>query len=422
MSEDYKALTIETLSNRLGDIDALKARLGDDPNLWTSNEVGDGNLNLVFIVKGPEGTLIVKQALPYVRVVGESWPLTLKRAFFEHEALVRQAERTNNLVPEVYYFNQKQAILVMQFMQPHVILRHSLKDGIKHKNLAHDMGIFCAQTLFRGSTYALTAPAIMADLAVFSDNVALCNITEDLVFTDPYYDAQSNNINSPALDAVVTDLRNDVELKIAVQMLKTKFCTQNETLLHGDLHTGSIMVTQNETSVIDPEFATYGPIGFDVGMLLANFWMAYFAQQGQQTADDDRDDYRAWILKVAENIWSSFTKEFSNLWQTERNGILFEDKLFKDQGHQDASDRALNQLLTTIWQDAIGFAGAEMIRRTIGLAHIMEIDTIEDIDARANVEKNCIAMGRKLITQTNIFTNIDKINQFIIKTEKDSKL
>ncbi len=39
-------------------------------------EVGDGNINFVYILEGPTGGLCVKQALPYVRIVGESWPLT----------------------------------------------------------------------------------------------------------------------------------------------------------------------------------------------------------------------------------------------------------------------------------------------------------------------------------------------------------
>ena len=42
-----------------------------------------------------------------------------------------------------------------------------------------------------------------------------------------------------------------------------------EALIHGDLHTGSIMVTESETRVIDPEFAFYGPMGFDVGAVSA---------------------------------------------------------------------------------------------------------------------------------------------------------
>jgi 5-methylthioribose kinase len=42
-------------------------------------EVGDGNINFVFIVEGPVGGLCVKQALPFVRCVGESWPLAQER-------------------------------------------------------------------------------------------------------------------------------------------------------------------------------------------------------------------------------------------------------------------------------------------------------------------------------------------------------
>jgi len=50
----------------------------------TVSEVGDGNLNLVFIVSSSNKQVIVKQALPYVRCVGPSWPFPLSRAYFEY--------------------------------------------------------------------------------------------------------------------------------------------------------------------------------------------------------------------------------------------------------------------------------------------------------------------------------------------------
>jgi 5-methylthioribose kinase len=46
------------------------------------SEVGDGNLNLVFIVQNeanPAESVILKQALPFLRVAGASWPLTRER-------------------------------------------------------------------------------------------------------------------------------------------------------------------------------------------------------------------------------------------------------------------------------------------------------------------------------------------------------
>ena len=67
-----------------------------------------------------------------------------------------------------------------------------------------------------------------------------------------------------------------------------RFCEQSQALIHGDLHTGSIMVTVSSTKVIDPEFAFYGPIGFDVGALLGNFLLSYFSQDGHADHENDR--------------------------------------------------------------------------------------------------------------------------------------
>ena len=46
---DYLALDTDTLPTRLGAIDAVTSRIGNDPGSWSVEEVGDGNLNLVFI-------------------------------------------------------------------------------------------------------------------------------------------------------------------------------------------------------------------------------------------------------------------------------------------------------------------------------------------------------------------------------------
>ena len=279
----YQPLSVETLGARLGAVPAIVERLGADARTWRVREVGDGNLNLVFIVESPKGALVVKQALPYVRLVGESWPLPLKRTFFEYHALTRQAARDPGRVPNVYFFDERQSLIAMEYLNPHVILRRSLEAGVVHEKLGEQLGLFLARTLFRGSDLSMKTAERKADLALFADNVALCDITEALVFTDPYYAAKLNRHTSPELDGIVAELRADVDLKVAAQHLKLKFCNHAETLLHGDLHTGSIMAHGDEARVIDSEFAVYGPFGFDVGMLIANFLMAFFAQSGYET-------------------------------------------------------------------------------------------------------------------------------------------
>ena len=142
----YSALSQEDLPKRLGGLDALRRTVGPDPSRWSVKEVGDGNLNLVFIVEGSVGSVIVKQALPYVRLVGDSWPLGLQRAFFEYHALTRQAARDPGRVPDVIHFDETQALIVMERLQPHVILRHHMIAGQRVAGLGRDIGRFCART------------------------------------------------------------------------------------------------------------------------------------------------------------------------------------------------------------------------------------------------------------------------------------
>ena len=391
----YQALTVQSLPGRLGGVVALTERLGACER-WRVREVGDGNLNLVFIVEGERGGVVVKQALPYVRLVGESWPLPLKRTFFEYHALTRQSARDPGRTPVVYHFDEAQALLAMEYLTPHKILRRDLEAGVKHPGLADQLGAFLARTLFRGSDLSMKTAERKADVALFADNVALCDITEQLVFTDPYFAAPMNSHTSPQLDGLVAALRADVDLKVAAQQLKLKFCNHAEALLHGDMHTGSIMAHEGDARVIDPEFATYGPFGFDVGMLIANFLMAYFAQSGHESRAGERDDYRGWTLDVAEGVWTRFRAEFSHLWRTERTGILYPAALYEDQGHALAAEQALAALLQDIWVDAMGFAGVEMHRRILGLAHIAEFEHIENHDRRAPCEAKALRLGRHL--------------------------
>ncbi len=289
--EKFVALSPSSLPTRLGGLGVLSDRIGSDTAQWTVREVGDGNLNLVFIVEGPHGAVVVKQALSYVRLVGDSWSLPLKRSFFEYHALTRLAKRDLGMVPEIYHFDKEQAIIVMEFLSPHIILRQALIEGRELPQIATDLGLFLARTLFGGSDLCMDTKARKADLALFADNAALCDITESLVFSDPYYDAKLNRHTTPQLDDIVAQLRSDRDLKVAAQRLKHIFATTPETLLHGDFHNGSVMVTEDQTRVIDPKFAFYGPIAFDVGMLLANFWMSYFSQRGHE-AKGSREEMR----------------------------------------------------------------------------------------------------------------------------------
>jgi 5-methylthioribose kinase len=227
----------------------------------------------------------------------------------------------------------------------------------------------------------------------------MCQISEDLIFDEPYFNAPANRHTSPQLDSVVSSLARDTNLKVAVQAMKWQFLNQPECLIHGDLHTGSVMVTEEETRVIDPEFAFYGPMGFDIGVLLANILMAYLSQPGHEVRGGERGDYGSYLLEQLEAIWTTFETEFSRLWHERGSyaGSLCNPRLERDS--PTLSGQALVWRLQRIWDDAMGFAGCEMIRRIVGLAHIADFETIIDPDRRAECERRSILVARSLLLQ-----------------------
>jgi 5-methylthioribose kinase len=415
----FVPLSVDTLPSRLARVAAVADRVGQEPAAWSVREVGDGNLNLVFIVAGPAGTVVVKQALPYVRLVGESWPLPLKRSFFEYHALTRQAERDSGRVPQIFHFDEAQALIVMEYLSPHIILRRALIEGRMPPKIGRDLGLFAARTLFRGSDLSMTARARKADLALFADNVELCDITENLVFTDPYFEAPLNKHN-PELNDIVANLRADRDLKVEAQHLKLMFSSRAETLVHGDLHTGSIMVTDDDTRVIDPEFAFYGPMAFDVGMLLANFWMSYFSQAGHEDGGS-RAPQRDYIIDVVGTVWETFRAEFSRLFEDERSGMLYPQTLYEDQGDRMGARQALDAILHDIFTDMLGFAGVEMHRRILGLAHNADFETIEDERLRAACETRALILGRHLVVNRTRIASIDEVNSLAGRLEKEKR-
>ncbi|TVQ35466.1 MAG: S-methyl-5-thioribose kinase [Geminicoccaceae bacterium] len=399
----YTPLTPATLPAWLAKTAGAAARLGGEPRDWRVREVGDGNLNLVFIVEGPGGGLVVKQALPYVRLVGESWPLPLDRSWYEYRALVTHGRFVPELVPALYHFDAEQAAVVMEWLSPHIILRKGLIQGRRYPMVAEHLAAFMARNLFFTSDLGMKAAEKRALQGEFSHNIELCRITEELIFTDPYRIAELNRWTSPQLDDVATAFRADAPLKVAIQELKWGFLSRGQALLHGDLHTGSVMVTEADTRVIDPEFAFVGPMGFDVGAVLANFFLAYFAKAGHPGDEDERAAYEAWLLQTADAVWTSFERRFLALWRAHAQGDAFTGELFLDAAGSAALEAKRQATMRELFTDSVGYAGAKMVRRILGLAHVEDLECIADPDVRAVSERRALAMGRSLIVERQRF-------------------
>lgn len=406
---DYRILHEAALRDYLAGLPDLAARLGPEPVSWSITEVGDGNLNLVFIVKGDRGRVAVKQALPYVRLVGESWPLPLSRAHYEYLALSKQAQLAPGLVPALLHHNEALALTVMELLEPHIIMRRGLVAGTQYPRFVDDITTFMARTLFFTSDLALPAAAKKEAIAAFAGNHALCKITEDLIFTDPYRIAEQNRWTAPYLDPLAASLREDMDLHVAVSRLKLKFMASPEALIHGDLHTGSIMVTESQTRVIDPEFAFYGPMGFDVGAVLANLLMAYFASAGHERSPGERHAFEGWMLETVESVWNGFARKFLELWRTEPTGDAYPTTLFAGEVGAARLEAERQAYMQRLFADTVGFAGAKTIRRIFGLAHNIDFELIEDSPKRAVSEARAVRLARTMMVEPAAFRDIASV-------------
>lgn len=367
-----------------------------DANL-ECREIGDGNLNLVFHItdQNSDKSIIIKQALPYAKVVGESWPLSLVRARIEREILQEEYRLCPGMVPEVYHYDDDLALTVMEDLSDHVIMRKGLIDGGTYPLFAQHIGEFMARTLFFTSDLGMNQQLKKEKQGRFV-NPDQCKITEDLIFDEPYRIAEKNNYEASIEDEAEA-LRTDGELHLEVALLREKFLTHGQALLHGDLHTGSIFVTSESTKVIDPEFAYYGPMGFDVGAVLANLLLHYASLPGRIQDQKALHERETILLDMVRDVWTEFESRFRGLWTSD-----LVDPMAKAPGYEDL-------YVQQLFRDSAGFAGAKMVRRIVGLAHVADIDTIEDATQRERAQRKALAIGKALIKRNRNLNTIGEL-------------
>ncbi|MCQ9155396.1 S-methyl-5-thioribose kinase [Acidomonas methanolica] len=378
----YRPLDAEALRACLGARATLAARLGGAPADWVLREVSDGNLNTVFLVEGPSGALCCKQSLPHVRV-DPDWKMPLDRTDFEARYMQAVSPFVGHLMPEFHAFDAELHLLVMEGLTHHRVLRTALADGTAAAGFSARIGEYVGRTAFHTSWRGRPFEAVMQDVARFARNTTLTRITVDLVLTDPYVpDCPRNRPLSPDLDEAVAALQSDSALRDAVSRLQERFLCCPQALLHGDLHTGSVMVHGDDVRVIDGEFALMGPIGFDCGLYLGNLLLHACA----------RPERREWMQDEIALFWRSLEPLYRDLWD-ERPQAGDVGALLSPDSRRSAQAAALR----AIRRDSAGFAGLELIRRTIGYAQVADYALTPDRVAEAEARRRALALGRNLI-------------------------
>lgn len=373
------------------------------------------NLNYAFRVWSTADatrSLFVKQAPEFIKCLGPDATLSSARAALESAALVALNSIAPSHTPRHIHFDADRAVIVMEDLRTHVLLRDELLAGRAFAADGRGLGTFMARA------HALTMRAggegAGAPYAARFANELLSGITSAYVFLKPFDPADASNRHSAALDAQVAALRVPGSAAAsAAAELEAIFRTKKQCLIHGDLHAGSAMVARapregpggaepeagayagGRLRVIDPEFACVGPAAFDVGLVLAAYAFAHF----HHAAHARREAVGA-VEAAVRAMWDEYADQMGELLRGAHTGA--------EAGPGGAPPRRLAvALLAEVLREAVGFMGAELTRRVVGAAHVADLESIGDDALRAGAERAALTCGTRALEGWRRVASID---------------
>jgi 5-methylthioribose kinase len=183
--------------------------------------------------------------------------------------------------------------------------------------------------------------------------------------------------------------------------LKYKFLTEAQCLLHGDLHTGSVFASADETKIFDAEFAFVGPMAFDIGLLVGNILINYVSWSGKDDPANAIRDYRDYLIETIEQIYLLFRDKFEKNGQKDAREIIAGIPGFRE------------DFFRALFEDMIGYAATVMIRRMHGLAHNIDVDGIEDLEVRKDVQIMVLELAEELMMNRGSLMDIRELTGFV---------
>ncbi len=355
-------------------------------------EIGDGNINYVFRLADRRSglSLVVKQAGTEARISSEM-RLSTDRGRIEAEILRLEHRYAPGMVPRLHLYDPVMCAMIMEDMTGHTMMRTALLRREIFPHFAEHISTFMVETLLP-TTDLVMNPKEKKKLAAGFINPDLCEISEDLVFTEPYNNQKGrNHVFPPNAEFVQREIYDDPALRLEAAKLKVDFMTRAQALIHGDLHTGSIFVTPDRTVVFDPEFAFYAPMGYDVGNIIANIFFIWANADAAIDPPEAGAPYKEWAEATIGDLTDLFIKKFKAAFQR-----LVTEPLARTPGF-------LDWYLGTVLADTAGVCGLELIRRTVGLANVKDLTTIPDEGKRTRAERIVVFLAKDCILNRAAF-------------------
>lgn len=351
----------------------------------TVKEIGDGNINYIFKVENKiDGkSIVLKQADKLLRSSGR--PLDLARSKIEANILRIENNLAPHFVPEIYFYDEIMCVLAMEDISEYKNLRTELVAGKIFPNFADNISEFLSRTLLLTTDLFMDKFEKKKNVKEFI-NPELCDISECLVFTEPYDNNKNRNIITTGNEEFVENmLYKNEDLHFAILKLREKFMNYSQSLIHGDLHSGSIFINEKGIKIIDPEFSFYGPMAYDIGNVIGNLYFPLYRAKFFMEDSKKKEEFINWLEKCILDIPILFSKKCKLLWEKYSDDKLLKNRKFR------------GYYIENIVKDSLAYAGTEIIRRTVGDAKVLELTNLETSEKKLELEKELISKAISMI-------------------------
>ena len=366
----------------------------------------DGYVNIIHVVKDVDSqkSVALKQVLPYVRAVQEAgghFPLPMSRMNVETAVFQLWRSLSPELIPDVYWKDVENGILIMEDLSKFKLLRFSLMRQQQFSHVPAALGSFLGKSAFYFSDQYLE-PALKHELTQALANPQMHALFDHFIFEETFFHKTAIN---PLVEDEVIHLLADKALQREVLLLRNRYNTCPQTIIHNDFHTSNICVGETAVKIFDAESATFGPTGFDLGRLIGNLILNYASWEGIDTITPaEKADFRDYLLGFITEVYQQFAQTFSSHWLAEARPEY--------RGVESFLDSYLRQVL----QDLVGYAGCVCLARIYDQAECYEYQMFRTVEQKADAQRLAIRLTKALIMNRTQIETIHDLTALIEET------
>ncbi|MBR0381004.1 MAG: phosphotransferase [Eubacterium sp.] len=375
--------------------------MGEDPE--ADEGEGDGHINYVFKVTGPDKGYVLKQGLTDPRNLNGRKSVAAYRNDAECDTMRILRTIVPEYVPEILFQDKPNHIFIMEYIENLKAVRFQLIKENQIPDLGRQVGSFLARSAFYTSELFLDRHKFRGLQTQF-ENSELRQIMEDGIFLTRFgTDLKQEAYHKWERFRRITD---DPACQTNRLALRRKFMSHADCLIHADFHTSNVFLADDGFKMLDFEFSFMGPFGYDMGYFTGSLIAAYCASCFKEyPSEQERQQCKAYLLSTIKMLFESYNSTFTACW----------DRDAKDEYKNQEGFRKL--LLEEMLRDSVGYTAITNWCRTTDIWSLPEYNAIEDEDARRYAMSMAVLLDHEMILHRDSFHSVDDYIDLIIHFE-----